>query len=246
MSKTNREQGRVERAAAIQAAHVRAERNRRITIGAAVVVVLAILAAAGYWYSTGGTRLASTATDTSGLAARAGEQSVVIGPKSAKYHVVIYEDFLCPFCREFEAASRDFLHADAKKGLAEVEYRPFHLLQDDYSQRALNAFAQVLSTDPAQAMKFHDLLYDKQPYEAAPSKPDASQLAKWAASVGANKGKVENAVNTADPSFENAANAAAKKAKVPGTPTIFVNGKQVNGSSVTDIADKVEAMIAKQ
>ncbi|WP_310964266.1 DsbA family protein [Nocardioides terrisoli] len=246
MSKSNREQGRAERAAAIQAAHARAERNRRIAIGGAVVVVLAIIAAAVFWYS-GGSGGSSTATtkDVAKLHPRAGDHSLVIGPKSAKDHVVVYEDFLCPYCREFETASRDFLHADAAKGLVEVEYRPFHLLQDDYSTRALNAFAEVLSESPGVAMKFHDLLYDKQPYEAAANKPNASQLADWAASVGADKSKVEAAVNAADPAFETAANAAAQKANVQGTPTVYLNGKQVQGSA-TQIADQLETQIAKK
>ena len=68
--------------------------------------------------------------------------------------------------------------AAADKGTVQVEYRPFHLLQDDYSTRALSAWAAVLEQGtPKQALSFHDLLYDNQPYEAAPDKPDGAKLA---------------------------------------------------------------------
>jgi protein-disulfide isomerase len=245
MSKSGREEGRRERAAALQAQAARAERNRRIAIIGAVVAVLAVIVAAGFWYTSGsdgsGPAKATTA-ETS-----AGDHALVVGSNAgASYHVVVYEDFLCPYCREFELATRDFLHADAEKGLVQVEYRPFHLLPDDYSVRALDAFAAVLVQSPAKALKFHDLLYDKQPYENAPDKPDAAQLAQWAHSVGADAGAVQKAVEANDPAWKDAADKAAATAGVTATPTVLVNGKRLSGDTVTEMADNLERMIAKQ
>jgi protein-disulfide isomerase len=245
MSKSGRDQGRRERAAAIQADAARAERNRRILLVGAIVAVLAVVVAAGFWYTTGNDSGGHAAKTTA--AAGSGNHAIVVGSNAdAKYHVVVYEDFLCPFCRQFELATRDFLHADADKGFVQIEYRPFHLLPDDYSVRALNAFAAVLAESPAKALKFHDLLYDKQPYEDASSKPDAAQLADWASSVGADKSAVEKAVEANDSAWKDAADEAASKAKVDATPTIFVNGKQLPGASVTEMADNLEKMIANQ
>jgi protein-disulfide isomerase len=245
MSKSGREEGRRERAAALQAQAARAERNRRIAIIGAVVAVLAVIVAAGFWYTSGsdgsGPAKATTA-ETS-----AGDHALVVGSNAgASYHVVVYEDFLCPYCREFELATRDFLHADAEKGLVQVEYRPFHLLPDDYSVRALNAFAAVLAESPKKALEFHDLLYDKQPYETATDKPDAARLADLAGSVGADKSAVEKAVEANDPAWKDAADQAATAAGVDSTPTVFVNGKPLAGATVTDMADNLERMIANQ
>jgi protein-disulfide isomerase len=245
MSKSGREEGRRERAATIQAGAARAERNRRIGMIAAVVAVLAVVVAAVFWYSSG--------SDTSGHAAAttapvsAGDHALVVGDNAqARTKVVVYEDFLCPYCRQFELATRSFLHADAEKGLVQVEYRPFHLLPDDYSVRALDAFAAVLAESPKKALEFHDLLYDKQPYENASSKPDAAQLAEWAGSVGADKAAVQKAVEASDPAWKDAADKAATRAGVGATPTIFVNGKQLSGATVTAMADNLERMIANQ
>jgi protein-disulfide isomerase len=41
-----------------------------------------------------------------------------------------------------------------------------------------------------------------------------------------------------------AANAAATKAGVTGTPTVFLNGEQVTGNSVSEIVDNLERTVA--
>lgn len=267
MSKSGRDQGRRERAAAIQADQARAERNRQLVLIGAVVAVIAVIAAAVFWYSgnsgSGSTTSAAAAAKVparivglSGAPATtiattntpAGSApSLVIGKTDAPVKVVVYEDFLCPFCREFEEASRDFLHAAASQGKAEVEYRPFHLLSPQYSLDALNAFAAVLrKASPTVALQFHDLLYDKQPYEQSATFPGASELAKWAAGVGADQGAVESAVTANDPSFAKSADALAAAAKVPGTPTVFVNGKQLTGNSPSDMATNLQQIINRQ
>lgn len=259
MSKSGREQNRRERAAAIQAESHRAERNRRMGIVGGVVLVLAIIVAGGFWYSSGSgdgaTPVATSAsvgveqvgTTLATPSKGAAVPTLVVGPKSAPMTVTVYEDFLCPFCREFEMASRDYLRADAAKGLVRVAYRPFHLLPEQYSSDALNAYVAVLkNSGPKVALKFHDLLYDKQPYENASSFPDADKLASWAKSVGADPGVVRQAVQARDLTYQNAADKLASMTGLKGTPTIFVNGKQLSGTSISDLSSNLETMIAKQ
>ncbi|MGI9157612.1 MAG: DsbA family protein [Marmoricola sp.] len=243
MSKQNREQTRTERAAAIRHQQERKERNKRVAIAAGIVVLLAAIVAVGVQYSRGG----STAPRSSkSPAATVGDHSLLVGnDENAKYRVVVYEDFLCPYCRQFEQATRDFLRQDAAEGKVLVEYRPFHLLQDPYSTRALNAWSAVLQKGtPAQALKFHDLLYDNQPYENASTKPDNAKLKALAKQAGVTDASVLNAFDTADTSFFTAVQTAAKKANVTGTPTILVNGKPLTGSSVDDEAANLEKLIA--
>ncbi|MBV9832379.1 MAG: thioredoxin domain-containing protein, partial [Marmoricola sp.] len=170
---------------------------------------------------------------------------LVVGSNArAKYKVVVYEDFLCPYCRQFETSSRDFLREAAAKGKVQVEYRPFHLLQDDYSTRALSAWAAVLQGGtPQQALKLHNLLYDNQPYESDPNKPDTATLTSWAKQAGVTDQKVLDAIGTPDTAFVGAANAAASKAGVTGTPTVFVNGKELTGSSISAMVDNLERTV---
>lgn len=267
MSKSNREVNRRERAAAIQAAQARAERNRRVALIGAVIVVVSIVAVAVFWYSSGsggsGTAAsgksygkvparivdltgapAKTVAASGSSASPGGTPGLVIGKPTAKVKVVVYEDFLCPYCREFEESTRDFLHAAAAKGKVEVEYRPFHLLPEHYSTDALNAFYGVLKSSKAlAALKFHDSLYDNQPYETASSFPDAAKLAQWAKAAGADGASAQTAVTAGDPTFQKAMDALAKASGLTGTPTIFVNGRQLQGASISAMADNLETTI---
>jgi protein-disulfide isomerase len=240
MSKKNRGTDRSARAAAALAEQQRQERRRRNLMVGGVVGAILVIVLVGFFVS----RSIDDTTDVSAPAAGS-EFGLTVGPDDAPNKVVVYEDFLCPFCREFETSSRDFLRADAKKGIVQVEYRPFHLLRDDYSTRALSAWAAVLQQGtPQQALKLHDLLYDEQPYEQDPNKPGASTLASWAEKAGVTDTSVLSATGSTDAAFVDAADAAANKAGVTGTPTVFLNGKQVSGSSVSDIVDNLERTIA--
>jgi protein-disulfide isomerase len=244
MSKKDRETNRTQRAAAIQAAQARGERTRRILIALAVLVVLAAIVTAGVVFS-GKDSTTPAAGATLPKAASSG-QALVVGSNPSATKVVIYEDFLCPFCREFETVSRKFLQADAAKGKVLIEYRPFHLLPDDYSTRALTAWAAVLKNGTgAQALKFHDLLYDNQPYEAAANKPGVDQLVSLAKQAGVKDSAVLDAMRTPDATFVDTADSAAKQAGVQATPTVFVNGKELQGASVTDMATQLQQMLAQ-
>ena len=243
MSKKSRESGRTERterAAAVRRAQAGRERNRKVGVIGAVVVLLLVIVGAGVFFSRSGGDAAASASSRG--------QALVVGDDAkAKLKVVVYEDFLCPYCREFESSTRSMLHEAASKGTVQVEYRPFHLLQDDYSTQALAAWSAVLQQGTAkQALALHDLLYENQPYEQDPSKPGPAQFVSWAKKAGVTSSAVLDAVRQAsDQTFVDAADAAAKKAGVTGTPTVFVNGKQLGGASVSDEVSALEKMISQ-
>lgn len=244
MSKKDREVNRAQRAAAIQKAQASQERNRKILIVAVVLVVLTGAVVAGVLFS-GGDKKDAVATATPSVTV-SGQALVVGDDPDAKTKVVVFEDFLCPYCREFEAASRTYLRKNAEQGKVLIEYRPFRLLQDDYSTRALTAWAAVLEGGtPEQALKLHDLLYDNQPYEDDADKPGVEDLTDLAKKAGVTDKKVLDSIGVANSKFVDAAGQSATVAGVKGTPTVIVNGKQLEGSSTSDMSDKLEQLIAK-
>lgn len=241
MAKKNRELSRTERAAALQAEQARAERNRRFGIIGAVVVAIALIAGALFWTQRGGS---DDLTVDTAMPASVGEQSLKIGPDDAEHKVVIWEDFLCPYCREFEEDARDLLHRAAKDGDVQVEYRPFQLLGDDYSKEALAAFATVLqNATPQEALAYHDLLYKNQPYEAG-NKPDAEKIAGWAGELGLSEDDVLAGIEDGQAEWATAARQAAEKEGIQGTPTIFVDGQPLQGQSISDMVDNLEQQIS--
>ncbi len=243
MSKQNREQGRSERAAAVQAEHARNERNRRVALIVGIVVVLGAIVAGGAWYSAGGKNDSPSATSAT---VTAGEGSVLVGDADAPVKVQIYEDFQCPYCRQLEQETRDFLSENAANGKVQVEYRPIHLLTDlPYSAKALNAFAAVLTHGtPDEAYKLHNLLYDNQPYESDSASVSDDDIAKMVADSGAKGPEIDAALKTTDTAFFAAADQAVQDAQIQGTPTVFIDGKQVQAASVPDIVAEIEKAVS--
>jgi protein-disulfide isomerase len=223
MSKKNRANDRASRAAAALREQQREEaRRRNLMIGGVVLVLLVAI--------IGGFLIVRSQDTTTAVAAPAtgSRYGVTVGPASAPHDVVIYEDFLCPYCGELEATTRDDLARLASEGKVRVEYRPFELLSTlgTYSARSAGAFSIVLEkSGPAVAKKFHDLLYENQPDEKGPF-PDNAALVKLAVQAGAKESDVKSAIEGDDNSrWVTQATQAALNAGVRGTPTVLLDGK---------------------
>ncbi len=245
MSKKQRDTNRTARAAAVRREQQAHERNRRILLTVVVLVVLGVIVTAGVLIGNGGSSPTAAAASASKVDARADGQALVLGTNPKAPKVVIYEDFLCPYCREFESASRAALRDAAEKGTAVVEYRPFHLLQDDYSTEALSAWAAVLEKGtPEQALKFHDLLYENQPYESDTNKPSVDDLADLAKQAGVKDSSILDAVKQSNQAFVDAADKSASDADVQGTPTVLYDGKPLVGSP-SQLADTLKQRLGQ-
>jgi protein-disulfide isomerase len=223
MSKKNRGTDRSARAAAAVAEQRRQERRRRNLMVGAVVAIVLLIVAVGYFVA----RSLDTTNDVSAPAAGS-EFGLTVGPDDAPDKVVVYEDFLCPFCADFEAASRDDLKQLAADGKVQVEYRPFNFLSSlgDYSARSAGAFSIVLDKSGAEvAKKFHDLLYENQPDEKGPF-PSDDDLADLAVEAGAKDADVRDAIaNNAGQDWVDGATESASSAGVQSTPTVLLNGE---------------------
>jgi protein-disulfide isomerase len=211
-----------------------AKRREQLTRAGLVAAVLALVVG-GYFLVTS---LGSDKPDTAPEGA-SGNYGMVVGDADAPKSIVVYEDFLCPFCGQLETTVRDRLDAAVEAGDVKVEYRPLPFLEriDDYSPRSANAFAVVLDTSgPEVAKKFHDLLFDNQPSEKGPF-PDDDALVDLAVEAGASESDVRPGIE--DMAFEgwvDAAGEAASKAKVNSTPTVLIDGEKVQGTSIEAIA----------
>jgi protein-disulfide isomerase len=222
VSKQSARESRAARAAAAVKDQQRAERRRStLMIGGVVAVILAIVVG-GFLIN----RARDTSADVSAPPAGSGDYGVTIGQKDAPHTVVIYEDFLCPYCGELESASHEDMAKLAEEGKVYVEYRPFNLLETDYSVAAAGAFKVVLdAAGPEVAKKFHDELYADQPEESGPY-PDTSWLVDKAVEAGADEDAVRSGIEDGKgEAWVADATRAAHDAGVNSTPTIVLDGK---------------------
>jgi len=240
MSATNKRL-RAERAAALLAERERQEKRRRTLTVVGIVLGLVLVVAAGFAVN----RLRDTSNDVSAEANAS--YAVSIGPEDAPHEIVVYEDFLCPYCGELERATHEELAALADEGKVRVTYRPFVLLGNisDYSERTAAAFGVVLEASGSQVAKeFHDLLFANQPSEAGPYLDD-DELVGLAVEAGADEDEVGDAIRDLDgQDFADAATAEAEDAGVRSTPTILVDGQVFNdGRTMDELADNLVAAV---
>lgn len=224
---------RATRAADVRAQQASAEKRRRLRgiLGAVAALALVIFGALAFQQFVAKDPTVSTSS-----------HFVAIGPTSAPHTVVIYEDFLCPFCGAFERHTSETLATLAADGKVRVQYRPFELFTNlDYSKQSAEVFGVVLATaGDGVAKKFHDALYADQPDERGPY-PTEDDLIAVAVKAGADEAKVRAGIKAGDGAdWVDGANTAAGDAGVRSTPTVLLDGKPFqDGNSVEDLGDNL-------
>jgi protein-disulfide isomerase len=204
-----------------------ARRRRNLVVGCAIAGVLALVITIGL--------VIQSRRDTTGEAVQhtphgvTADHGVLVGKKSAPHTVVVYEDFQCPICNEFEKATSAQVQSAVKAGKVNVEYRMVSFLdrasKNHYSSRAANAAFAVLDVaGPEAFQKFHAELFENQPEEGTAG-PTNATLIDDAVRAGADRDKVAKLIN--DGAFDdwvtNATDAMSQHG-VNGTPTAFIDG----------------------
>ena len=152
----------------------------------------------------------------------------------------IYEDFQCPVCAQFQAAQGDYLESLIADKKATVVYHTLSFLGPE-SIAAANAAA--CSADEGKFLDYTKMLYITQPKENSGAWTNNS-LAAAGESVGITSQKFSSCVTNGKYAdwVGNVAKAGADK-NVNSTPTVFINGKELNrGNEYFDRAKFVAAV----
>ncbi|KOT91590.1 DSBA oxidoreductase [Streptomyces sp. NRRL F-5755] len=188
--------------------------RRQLTVGGAIVAVLAIAGGIGVAVANSGGGDSGGGADKWAKAASAklvqpantsGKNGldIVIGKKDAKHTLTLFEDARCPGCASFEQNVGETVQKDIKAGKYKAS---FHLgtfldnnLQGTGSKNALSAMGAALNVSPDAFLKYKEALFSKKyhPEETGPDKfADNDYLLKVAGTVPDLKGnaKFESAV----------------------------------------------------
>jgi protein-disulfide isomerase len=162
--------------------------------------------------------------------------------------VVLYSDFICPVCKNFEAQYNEQLTSLRNEGKISVEYRALGFLDNrsstNYSSRAANAAACVVNESPEKYAEFVDSLFANQPAEGGAGISD-NDLKKMATDIGAKP--IDTCID--DKTYRPFVKFTTKQAAaigVTGTPTVFVDGQQwgKGASAQTPFPEFLQAAIA--
>ncbi|MFF2806961.1 DsbA family protein [Streptomyces sp. NPDC058000] len=220
----------------------RTRRIRQAVVGGAVVAALAVAGGVAVWVSSGGGS-GSTSDTAFALPKQASDgvkPAVPVGAAGARSTLVVWEDFRCPACQQFETGFRAVIHELQDSGQLKTEYHLATLIDGNAggtgSLTAANA--ALCAQDAGKFREYHDVLYSHQPPEQQDRFSDKKYLIQLAGKV---NGLVSDAFTKCVQEgryedFVRKSNAAFASGGFRGTPTVLLNGKdlaQVKGGQVT-------------
>lgn len=235
-AKSTRQKAAEARATA-QAAERRRERTIRIVGGLAVLVVVVGIIAIGITQRGGNKASTDTPSADSPLPTGISAGNGYGFQVSNAANVVIFEDFQCPACANFEQTYGPAIQELAAAGDIALTYRIMTFLdnnlQTDHSSRAASAFG--CSIDAGVGEAYHNTIYANQPQSEGAGWTD-EQLKTF----GTDAGITGEAKTTFDTCVDEGtykgwaglSNQAAFDSGVTGTPTIEVNGEKIPDSAL--------------
>lgn len=162
----------------------------------------------------------------------------VRGNDTAKVTLTEFSDFQCPACRSYEPLVQQLLKD--YDGKLKLLYKHFPL-----KQTHLNAMAASRASEAAGAQnkfwEMHDILFEKQDEWSTEANPDEKFLS-YAKGLKLDEEKFKADYKLKE--FEDKINTQQEegiKAGVGGTPTFFINGKQVvSGAKIEDMKKMID------
>jgi protein-disulfide isomerase len=237
MSKGTKERAAARRIVEQQRA---AEKRRAVTVWTSIAVVAVLLIAGVVGYGLYSSQKDDTASATTppgavddGTAFASGDGPVTID---------IYEDFMCPVCHEFETSSGATLKQLVTDKKVTVRYHPIAILDrysngTKYSTRA--AAAAAAAGAAGKFAEYHQVLFDNQPEENSNGLDD-TKLIDLGKSVGLTDAAFGDAVNSGKyESWATKVTETASAKGVTGTPTVLVNGRQLQNPTPAELEKAV-------
>lgn len=191
---------------------------RNTVIGTVLFIVVALAAVAFYTNSSKNATLLGGTTKEDGYG--------ITFNKTASPQIDVWEDFQCPVCKNFELINNYYLSDLASLGKAKVVFHPMSFVGRE-SKIAANAAA--CSNDEGKFLQFHKALYDNQSTTENSGRWNNDAMISLGKSVGISSKTFADCVSNQKYSgwVQKIEDSAATK-NVNATPTIFVNGKELD------------------
>lgn len=215
------------RAARVVREQMARERRRRRLWTSAIAVVL-LLIAGGIGYTVYASQRPTSYTAPPGAA----EGGTGIGVGNGPVTVDLYEDFLCPACKQFEKQSGPTIDQLVAEGRVRAVHHPVAYL-DRASSTRYSTRSSAASGCAAEGGKFREYakaLFDRQPAEGGAGLSD-EELVQIGAGVGLNQASFGPCVRDGkyQPWTAHVTDEASERG-ITGTPTVLVAGEPVQAT----------------
>ena len=151
-----------------------------------------------------------------------------LGDENAPITIIEFSDFQCPFCARFREQTFDQLKTDyIDTGKVRLVYRDFPL-SSIHPMAQKGAEASECADEQGKFWEYHDVLFQKQDEWTATG---VSKLKEYAGELSLDQSKFDSCLDDGKyedevaKDFQDGADSG-----VQGTPSFFINGKQLSGA----------------
>lgn len=208
-----------------------------------VIGMVALVVAVGAVFTVVSNKSSESAALPSSVSQEDGYGIVFNAELTDKPVIDIWEDFQCPICQRFEALNGKYIESLIESKSAKVVYHPLSFLGPE---SVTMANAAACAADESKFLGMHRAIYANLAAENSGTF-NASYLNILGASVGLTSNKFQTCVNSGSYGgwVNNVAADGAKK-NINSTPTVFINGKELNrGDGKTDLGQYFDAAAFK-
>ncbi|AYF29431.1 disulfide bond formation protein DsbA [Micromonospora tulbaghiae] len=215
------------------------EKRRKRTLWTSIAAVLVLVIAGGIGWAVYSSQKSDEFTAPPG--ANDAGTGIVLG--TGPVTIDLYEDYLCPACKQFQQINGETLNQLVNEGKAKLVFHPVAFLNrfstTEYSTRS--SAASGCAAQGGKFREFTDQLFAKQPAEGGAGLSN-DELVDIGAGVGLNRDGFASCVSDGTyRSWTEHVTDEASKSGVTGTPTIKVNGSELQDRSPEGIKSAVEA-----
>ncbi|MCI5137517.1 MAG: disulfide bond formation protein DsbA [Candidatus Electrothrix sp. AR1] len=163
--------------------------------------------------------------------------SPFIGKESAPISLVVFSDFQCPFCSKVQPLLDEILKKNPDKLKIVFKHLPLQM----HKQAKPAALASIAAHEQGKFWQMHDALF------AVAKNLNKETIEKAAKDIGLDMEKFQK--DLASPSVQAKLKkdmVDAGKAGVGGTPTLFINGRQVKGRGANVLQEMIDQELASK
>jgi protein-disulfide isomerase len=223
-----------------------ADRKRDLLVRAGLTAVVVAFAVALVLYLVLSHHPKPGAGEVKAIRVTSGKLITKPGTNEPKVVLGLFEDFLCPACRNLETSFGHTINALIDTGAVAADYHMVAILDrqqnQHYSSRAGTAGYCVADQSIDAFRRFHAKLYSPQvqPAEDASAFPDNAALIALARQAGAD-GDVADCINSGR--YTQAVRDLAAAANINSTPTIRINGQDYRPTTPDDMISKIKGIV---
>jgi protein-disulfide isomerase len=171
-------------------------------------------------------------------------QGVTIGNENAPVKMLVFSDYQCPYCAEFASMIEPALVKEfVPSGKLQFVYYDYPL-GGAHKYSFLAARAARCAGDQGKFWEYHDLVFGKQSEWGTEEGVPLKTFLGYGKEVGVNEGPFKSCVDSDKyQDIVSANHELGERLGVNATPTVFVNGRRVQGNSMDDMMKNLRQAI---